>query len=482
MDQYQSFDVLIAGAGVSGSAIARELSRTDLKTLVLEKEPDVCEGTSKANSGIVHAGYDAMPDTLKARLNVRGAELMPQLAEELQFEYRNNGSLVLCFQEEGRPALKDLLQRGLANGVPGLQILDRDQVLALEPNVDPDVVCALYAPTAGIVCPFGLNIALAENAADNGVRFRFEEPVVSLQPAEEGWLVNDRYLTRVFVNAAGLQADTIHNMACPDPIRIRPRRGEYFLLDKAAGSLASATLFQLPTDRGKGVLVAPTVHGNLLVGPTADFTDSKEAVNTTAQGLETVRQQAGRTIRDLPFRQVITSFAGLRSVPEGHDFVIRESAPGFIDVAGIESPGLTSAPAIGELVAGMIREKLHPGANLSFDPHRKGFVRVNELSQEDWNRLIEQDPAYGQIVCRCETVTAGEIQDACRRSIPARTMDGVKRRVRAGMGRCQGGFCSPKVLEILCEETGLSPEQIRKSGADSPLVTGRNKEEADYDR
>lgn len=481
MNDKRHFDVLIIGAGVSGSAIARELARTDLKVVVLEKESDVCEGTSKANSGIIHAGFDAKPGTLKARLNVEGSQRMSALAEELHFDYRNNGSLVLCFESEQLPALEALKKQGEINGVKGLTILSREEVLEKEPYVNPEVQSALYAPSGAIVCPFGLNVALAENAADNGVRFYFDTPVFSIEKKEDGFLVNGELTCRILVNAAGVHADEIHNLICEDRMQIRPRKGEYFLLDQSAGNLCDSTLFQLPTAKGKGVLVTPTVHGNLLVGPTADFVEDKEEEGTTADGLSKVRNTALKTMTSIPFGEVITSFAGLRAVGETGDFMIEESLPGFIDVGGIESPGLSSAPAVGVMVAEMIREKLSPGENPAFNPIRKGFVHSQTLSPEEWNELIENDPEYGKIICRCETITAGQIRDACRRSVPARTLDGVKRRVRAGMGRCQGGFCSVKVMEILCEETGLSMEEISKSGKGSEFITSLVKEEAFYD-
>lgn len=471
------YDVLIIGAGVSGSAIARELARTDLKTAVLEKEEDVCEGTSKANSGICHAGFDAKPGTLKAKLNVEGNQMMPELAEKLNFEFINNGSLVLCFDESRRDGIAELYERGLANGVKGLEILEKEEILKREPNINDTVVCALWAPTAGIVCPFGLNFALAENAADNGVEFIFNEPVETIEKTPDGWRVNDKYNAKIIVNAAGVYADEIHNQAVPDnPIHITPRRGEYFLLDHQAADLCSATLFHMPTKLGKGVLITPTAHGNLLIGPTAENLDDKEAVNTSAAGLDEIRQKAAITMKNIPYNQTITSFSGLRAVGNRGDFIIEESADGFIDAAGIESPGLSSAPAIGVMVADMIKEKLHPGVNEDFIETRKGFVKLDELSPEEWNELIAKDPAYGTIVCRCETISEGQIVDACTRSIPARTLDGVKRRVRAGMGRCQAGFCSPKTMEIISRVHNIPLDQVRKSGAESIIITGKDKE------
>lgn len=476
------YDVIIIGSGVTGSAVARELAKTDLKVAVLEKEEDVCEGTSKANSGICHAGFDARPGTLKARLNVEGNRLIRELAGPLSIDFRQTGSMVLCFDEEHRGKVEELLERGKANGVKGLEILEKDEVLARAPHVNENVVCALWAPTAGIVCPFSLNFALAENAADNGVEFFFDEPVKTIEKDGADWLVNGKSRAKVLVNAAGLYADEIHNMVCPDhPIRIRPRRGEYFLFDHDAAGLADCVLFQLPTALGKGVLITPTCHGNLLVGPTAENLEDKEALNTSARGLEEIRTKAALTIRDLPYHQVITSFAGLRAVPENGDFIIQESADGFFDAAGIESPGLTSAPAIGVLIADWIEKKLQPGKNEHFIETRKGFVKLDELSAQEWNDLIREDPDYGTIVCRCETISAGQIKDACTRSVPARSLDGVKRRVRAGMGRCQAGFCSPRTMEILAEMQNIPLENVQKSGSGSRIFTGKDKEGAAYE-
>lgn len=470
------YDVLIIGAGVTGAATAYELAKTDLKIGVIERMEDVCEGTSKANSAIVHAGYDAKPGSLKAKLNVEGAALIPQLAEQLGFDYKNNGSLVLCFDEEHRPGLEELLQRGITNGVKDLRIIEKDEIKRLEPHVSDEVVCALYAPTAGVVCPFGLNIAMAENAADNGVQFIFNEPVTKIEKIDGGWKVNDKYTAKALVNAAGVYADDIHNMVCEDKIHITPRRGEYMLLDRAAGPLTDMTLFQQPTPAGKGVLITRTVHGNILIGPNAQAVDDADDVSTTTEGLAEIREKASRIIKDIPFNKVIRTFAGLRATPDGGDFIIQESAPGFFDAAGIESPGLTAAPAIGKMVAGLVEEKLQPGKKENHIDTRKGFVNVRNISKEEWDALIEQDPDYGVIICRCETVTVGSIKDACRRSVPATTLDGVKRRVRAGMGRCQAGFCSPKTMEILCEETGKPMDEICLGKKGSELVKGRVKE------
>lgn len=472
------YDVIIIGAGVSGCAIARELSRFQLKILVLEKELDVCEGTSKANSGIVHAGYDARPGTLKARLNVEGSRKMEALSKELDFPYQRNGSLVLCFDPKEKDKLWELKERGEANGVEGICILDRQKLLELEPNVGDAAVAALYAPTGAIVCPFGLTIALAENAAENGVEFVFGAKVQGLEKAQEGYLVHtpkQDYETKVVVNAAGVYADEIHNMVSGIKMKITPRRGEYLLYDKNVGSMVSHTLFQLPTALGKGILVTPTVHGNLLTGPTAQDVPGKEETDTSREGMERITERAALSVKEVPGRQVITSFAGLRahitefSEGEAGDFVIGEAADaaGFIDVAGIESPGLSCAPATGEYVAGLVKKLLAPLEKENFIGTRKGIPSMALASDEERHRLIKENLAYGNVVCRCETVTEGEILDAIRRPLGARTTDGVKRRTRAGMGRCQAGFCNPRVVEILARELQVEESQIRKSGEDA---------------
>ena len=475
------YDVIIIGAGVCGAAVARELSRYSVNACVLEKEEDVCCGTSKANSGIVHAGYDAEPGTLKARLNVQGNKLMERLSEELDFPFKRTGSLVICRDEEGMPALRRLYDKGIENRVPDLKILGREEVLEMEPNVADDVYAALYAPTAGIVCPFSLNIALAENAYMNGIDFRFDTEVQEIVRIEKGYEIhtdNGTFQTRYIVNAAGVYADKFHNMVSGEKIHITPRRGDYCLLDKNAGSHVGRTIFTLPTKYGKGVLVTPTVHGNLLVGPTAIDVEDKEGTNTTAAGLDEVISKAGQSVRDLPMRQVITSFAGLRAHEDGDEFIIGEpeDAQGFIDCAGIESPGLTSAPAIGEMAAGILREKLHLEEKDDFIAERKGILDPDTLTKEERTELIRREPAYGNIICRCEMVTEGEIIDAIRRPLGAKSLDGVKRRTRAGMGRCQSGFCSPRTMEILARELGISMADITKSGGASKLVVGINKD------
>ena len=475
------YDVCIIGAGVSGCSVARELSRYRVNACVIEKCEDVCCGTSKANSAIVHAGFDAAEGSLMARLNVQGNEMMDQLSEELDVPFKRNGSLVVCLNEEDLPGLKALYDRGVKNGVKDLRILSREEAVAMEPNLSDEVAGALYAPTGGIVCPFHLTIAMAENANTNGVEFKFDTAVTGIHKADGYYTIetdHGQIESRYVVNAAGVYADEIHNMVSEKKMKITARKGDYCLLDRSVGGHVSHTIFMLPTKMGKGVLVSPTVHGNLLIGPTAMDIENKEGTNTTREGLDELMAKAGTTVKDLPLRQVITSFAGLRAHEDGHEFIIGEveDAKQFIDVAGIESPGLSSAPAIGVMVADMLREKMGLEKKTDFVATRKGILNPATLSLEERNRLIQDNPAYGTIICRCESVTEGEILDAIHRPVGAKSLDGVKRRTRAGMGRCQAGFCSPRTMEILERELHMSMEEITKSGGRSSIVTGRTKE------
>lgn len=475
------YDVIVIGAGVSGAASARELSRYQAKVCVLERAEDVCCGTSKANSAIAHAGFDAPEGSLMAKLNVQGSEMMAALSKELDFPFQQIGSLVVCRDKEELPALQALYKRGIANGVTGLRILQREELLAMEPNLSEESVAALYAETAGIVCPFGMNIAFAENAHANGVSFHFDTQVQGIRKVAEGWAVETNrgvYRARCVVNAAGVHADEIHNMVSEKKMRITPRRGDYFLLDKSAGTHVSRVIFSLPGKYGKGILVTPTVHGNLLVGPTAIDIQDKEGTNTTREGLEQALAGAERSVKNLPMRSVITSFAGLRAYEAGDDFIIGEveDAPGFIDCAGIASPGLTASPAIGVMVAGIVKKRLQLQENPAFVGTRKGILRPAQLLVEERNQMIRENPAYGNVICRCEMITEGEIVDAIKRPLGAKSLDGVKRRVRAGMGRCQAGFCSPRVMEILARELGKELREITKSGGGSFLVVGVNKD------
>lgn len=502
------YDVIIIGAGVIGCAIARELTKYNVKVCVLEKDEDVCSGTSKANSGIVHAGYDAKTGTLKARLNVRGAEMIRHLSKELDFPFKENGSMVVCFTDEeskanGEPgeellerrkSLSDLLQRGEANGVKGLRIISGDEARSIEPGLSSDVDSALLVPTGGIVCPFLMTIAFAENAAVNGAEFRLLSEALDISDDENGYTVKVRssktgevssVTGKAVINAAGVYADVFHNIITErhpesgaERLHITPRRGEYVLMDHDAADIVSHTIFQLPTVKGKGVLVTPTVHGNLMVGPNADALDDKEDNMTTGRGMAEIKEKALMSVPGLQYNKTITTFAGIRATEDGKDFVIGEPVPGFFDAAGIESPGLSSAPAIGEMVAEMAAAYIagDSGAesirkdDADFISVRKGTVKPAELSAEERNELIRQMPEYGRIVCRCENVTEGEIIDAIRRPVGARSLDGIKRRVRQGMGRCQAGFCTPRAIEILARELGIPEEEVCKNMPGSELL------------
>ncbi len=476
------YDVVIIGAGVCGCAVARELSRYRLKICVVEKETDVCEGTSKANSGIVHAGFDAVPGTNKARFNVAGNRMMEEMSEILDFPFKRTGALVVCNDSKESDRLMKLKKQGEENGVAGLRILSAEEAHRIEPDLAVSVCAALYAPTSGIVCPFQMTIAYAENAAVNGAEFMTGTEVTGIDKGKDGYeVLTDKgtLRTKYVVNAAGVYADRFHNMVSRDRIHITPRKGDYCLLDKNAGDHVSHTVFQLPTVMGKGVLVTPTVHGNLLVGPTARDMDDREATMTTAGEISYLKEAACRSVRDIPFDQVITSFAGLRAREDGRDFIIGEvrDAPGFIDVAGIESPGLSSAPAIGVYVKNIVVSLAHPEEKKDFTEKRKGFTGFAGLTREEQKEIIARDPSYARVICRCETVTEGEITEAIRRPVGAVSLDGIKRRTRAGMGRCQGGFCTPKVMEILSRELNVPMESICKNGPGSELITGENKDE-----
>ncbi len=475
------YDAVIIGGGAVGCAVARYLSRYRLDICLVERGEDVCVGTSKANSAICHAGFDAPVGSAKARFNVEGSQMMEDLSRELDFPYRRCGSLVLCFDEAELPHLRELLDRGVQNGVEGLEILDKAALHALEPAVSDKAVAALWAPTGAILCPFGMTIALAENAAANGCAFRFDTEVSRIERRDGFFRLHtggDFIDARVVISAAGVHGDALHNQLCEEKLTIVPRRGEYCLLDRTCGQLVQHTIFQLPSAMGKGVLVTPTVHGNLLVGPTAADQPDKDRTATTAEGLRSVAETAAKSVETLPMRDVITSFAGLRAHLSGpeDDFIVGESDDGFFEAVGIESPGLSSAPAIGRYLAALAAEKLHAAEKEDFIAQRRDIPHPREMDFAARQALIARDPAYGQVICRCEGVTEGEIRDAIRRTPGARSLDGVKRRVRAGMGRCQGGFCGPKVMELLSRELHVPITELTKGGGESRLLAGRTKE------
>ena len=468
-------DILIVGAGVVGCALARALSRYRESILVLEAGYDVASGASKANSGIVHAGFDAKPGSLKAKTNVEGAKRFAALCKALSVPYAQNGALVLGFSQEDLETLCGLLAQGSKNGVSGLRLLSREEALALEPGLNPEIVGALHAPTSAITSPYELTYALADHAALGGVRFAFGERV------EGCWYDGLWHVTtgrgtheaRILVNCAGTGGGVLHNAISPRKVTIVPRRGQYRLYDRMNPPRLSMTLFQCPTKMGKGVLVTPTVHGNLMTGPTAEDIPDGEDTATSAQGLATVQKTARRSMI-APMGNEITSFSGIRAHAQEGDFLIGrvDRCEAAYEAIGIESPGLSAAPAIAEMLCEQIAEdmRLEPKAEpIPYPTMPKPFFEMDEAQRRE---AIARDPAYGNVVCRCEEVTEAEIRAAIRRPVGARSIDGVKRRVRAGMGRCQGGFCSPRVAEILAEELGISLLEVTKSGGASPLFTG----------
>ena len=483
-----TYDIAIIGAGIVGSCIARELSKYKLNICMLDKADDVACGTSKANSGIIHAGFDAKPGTLMAKLNVQGTAMYPELAQSLHFDYKNNGSLVIGFNEQDMDHIKNLYERGQQNGVPDLRLIDAEELHKLEPYVSEEACGALFAPTAGIVSPYMATWAFAENAVMNGVKLLLETEVHGISKDGDLFIIKtgkSDISAKCVVNAAGLYADVISQMAGARKFKIIPRRGEYYLLDNKCAYLANHTLFQTPDNMGKGVLVTPTVDGNILSGPTAADGTDKTATETTAQGQNEVFRKSEKTIPDIPRRNIINSFAGVRAIAYNedntpvHDFIIEEDSTvsRFINVAGICSPGLSAAPAIGVFVAELAQKAL----GIKFEPNRdfigvrKGIESFKDASDERRAQLIEDNPLYGRIICRCEMITEGEIVAAIKSPVGAVDLDGVKRRTRAGMGRCQSGFCSPRVTEILSRELGIPMTDVRKNGGCSYILTGRTR-------
>lgn len=475
------YDVAVIGAGVVGSLITRELSKYNLKVALLERANDCAMGATKANSAIVHAGFDAKPGSLKAKLNVRGVELMKTFCKELNVPLKNVGAFVVAFSEEEIPHLEELLERGKINGVPGLEIIYRDELVKREPNIGEKAIAALYAPTSSIVCPYELTIAGLENAVSNGAEFLRNCEVRAIKQLENGFALDTtigELEASVVINAAGVHSGKVAQMIGDNSVEIKPRRGDYYLLDKSQGALAFSTIFQCPTKMGKGVLVSPTVDGNLIVGPSAIEHEDGDDVATTAEGLESVYNAAIKSIPAVSLRNAITSFSGNRAHCTKDDFIIGSSEVNeyFINVAGIESPGLSSAPAIAEMVSGIVTDLIRGvSINPSFNPERPAPVRFREMTSTQRAKLVEKNKAYGRIVCRCETITEGEIIDAIHAPAGARDVDGVKRRTRAGMGRCQGGFCGSKVVEILARELNVPVNAVTKFGGDSNIMYEKTK-------
>lgn len=473
------YDVAIIGAGVIGAFVARELARYELDIVLIDKENDVSNGSSKANSAIIHAGYDAKLGTDMAKFNSLGNPMFDKVCEELDVEFNRIGSFVVGFDDADMETIKELYQRGIENKVEGLEIIDGDKVREMEPNLNDSIKGALYAPTCGILSPWELTIALAENAADNGVEILLNNEVVDIKKIESGYKIitnKGEVDSKYVINCAGVYADKINNLVSKDTFVITPRKGQYFVLDKSVGDFVNTVVFQCPSKVGKGILITPTIHGNLLLGPDAEDIEDKDDVSTTGENLKYIKEIARNSSSSVPANKVITTYSGLRAEVSTGDFIIGEAkdAKGFVNVAGIKSPGLSSSPAIAEYVVGIMKNitgGLQEKDN--FNPRRRRVIRFNKLSSEEKAELIKKDPRFGRVICRCENVTEGEIVDIIRRNAGATTVDGVKKRARPGTGRCQGGFCGPRVVEILARELNKDMDEIVKDRENSYILTGK---------
>lgn len=479
------FDVAVIGTGVIGTTIARQLSKYQINVVMLERESDVSTGTTKANSAIIHAGFDAPATSNKGKYNAAGNLMFDELCKELAVPFKRIGSLVLAFEPEELETLEELKQNGDLLGVPGLEILGQEKIRAMEPNVSDKALAGLYAPSAGIIEPWELAMASAENAVDNGAKIMLNFGVKAIKKQEDGSFIiesedGEIVTAKTVVNAAGVYADVVYRMVNPEAeFAIHPRRGQYFLLDKTANGIVNHVLFPCPTKMGKGILVVPTIDGNVLIGPDSeDLEDGeKESLNTTAERMALIKQEAGKLCKEIPYRETITTFAGLRAEPTGGDFIIGESrVKDFFNVAGMKSPGLSSAPAIAVAIADMVVKALGDAPlKADFNPIRRPRVKLAHMTDEEKQALIEKDPRFGRIICRCEMITEGEIVDAINRSVGGRTLNGIKRRIRPGAGRCQGGFCGPRVVEILSRELGVNILDVVQEGPDSKILVKETK-------
>lgn len=475
-----NYDVAVIGAGVVGGMVARELTKYKLSTVLIDKENDVACGASKANSGIIHGGFDPEPDTLKAKLNAMGVQKLYATAKALHVPHKNNGSFVCAFSEEEDKTVKELYERGLKNGIKGMSVISGDEARKMEPNLSPDITSVLNVPSAGIICPYELTIAAVGNAMKNGAELLTDFTVTSIINTDgmftvssaDGRAVSAKYI----INCAGCYSDKVANMVGDTSFEIIPRAGQYILLDKKEGARVTHTIFQVPSKEGKGILVSPTVDGNLLTGPTAEAVDCPMCVNTTPDGLAAVQKLAAKSVPSVQFREVITSFCGVRSSEKNGDFIIEESKvqKGFVNVAAIDSPGLSSCVAIAEYTVDILRNMgVELIENTDFDGTREDPHFFRHMTDDERNEYIKSHPAYGKIICRCETVTEGEIRDAIRRDPKPQDIDGVKRRTRSGMGRCQGGFCKPFVMKLIAEENKTAMENVTKNGKESAMVIGK---------
>ncbi len=467
------YDVAIIGSGIVGAACAYRLSRFNLKTVVIEKNNDVCCGTTKANSAIIHAGYDPKPNTLMARLNVEGSKMTQEICEKLAIPYKQIGSLVAAFSEEEAKTIEELYQRGIKNGVQGVKVIGKDELKKLEPNISDEAVCALYAPTAAIVNPWEYGLAMAETAVRNGTEIMLEAEVTGIDKKENSWNIHTAkgdIEAAYVINAAGVNSDDIHNMVAEETFRILPSAGEYYLLDKSEGTRVSHIVFQCPNKEGKGTLVAPTVHGNLIVGPNSVSGD-KEDISTKTASLDFIRETASKSVPSIAFRENIRNFTGIRANSTINDFIIEFAAEHFLDLAGIKSPGLSAAPAIAKMAEEMLIENGLESVEKENFIDKRTHIVFKHLSAPVKNHVIYQNPAYGRVICRCETITEGEIIAALNSPIPPVSLDGIKRRAGSGMGRCQGGFCGPKILEIMAKFKNTDYENILQDNTGSYILT-----------
>lgn len=467
------YDVAIIGSGIVGAACAYRLSRFNLKTVVIEKNNDVCCGTTKANSAIIHAGYDPKPNTLMARLNVEGSKMTQEICEKLAIPYKQIGSLVAAFSEEEAKTIEELYQRGVKNGVQGVKVIGKDELKKLEPNISDEAVCALYAPTAAIVNPWEYGLAMAETAVRNGTEIMLEAEVTGIDKNKNSWNIHTAkgdIEAAYVINAAGVNSDDIHNMVAEETFRILPSAGEYYLLDKSEGTRVSHIVFQCPNKEGKGTLVAPTVHGNLIVGPNSVSGD-KEDISTKTASLDFIRETASKSVPSIAFRENIRNFTGIRANSTMNDFIIEFAAEHFLDLAGIKSPGLSAAPAIAKMAEEMLIENGLEAVEKEKFIDKRTHIVFKHLSAPVKNQVIYQNPAYGRVICRCETITEGEIIAALNSPIPPVSLDGIKRRAGSGMGRCQGGFCGPKILEIMAKFKNTDYENILQDNTGSYILT-----------
>lgn len=481
-----TFDIIIVGAGAVGCAVARELSRFDLKIAVFEKESDVASATSGRNSGVVHAGFNNKPGSLMAKLCVEGNEGFESICKELDVPYKKTGKLIVAFDESDFAGIDNLIEKGRKNGVKGLEFVNADVVKKMEPNVGG--VGAMLSPNTAITNPFIYTVALAENAAANGAKFYFDTEVKGITKQDKLFRVkagNTYLYSRYLVNSAGLYSDKISSMAGDKEYKIHPCRGEYFILDKRTSQYLNMPVYPVPRPGigGLGVHLTPTIEGNILIGPSAEYIKTKSDYASTKKVMDKLFKEAKELLPPLSMRHIIRSYTGIRSKLVGPktggfgDFIIEESkvVPGLINLIGIESPGLTSSVPISKMVRDIIANKEDIKQKDNFVATRKGIVQFRELTIEQKEELIKQCPEYGEIVCRCEGITKKEILDAINNPLGVTTLAGIKYRARPMMGRCQGGYCLTRIVDILCEEKGLMPEQITMRGNESKLFTGRVK-------